>query len=407
MSFLRMLAVGGVYLAACAGWSVLGINAMVRSEQFSGNLEQRVNSLWGSPLVQEAPEISFKERPDGPADAVRPVSNKIRVDLALEHRRKGLVWYPTYSSDFQGTYRFANPGKEAREARIVFKLPAPRGTYDRFSVSIDGEPRDAGLDSSGTVFQTAKVEPGKECEFKITYRTRGMRSWRYRPAGGLGQVSGLELVATTDFRDVDFPDEALSPMEKERTAGGAKLTWSAEGLITAQDIGVIMPEKLNPGPLAARMTFFAPVCLFFFFVLVGTVNIVCRVSIHPMHYLFVAAGFFAFHLLFAYMVDHANVHLSFWTAALTAVALVTLYLRSALGGKFPWPVAFGGQICYLVLFSYTFFLKGMTGLAVTVGAIITLAVLMTVTARIDWFRVFGGQSPDAAEIPTAPVVHGS
>ncbi|MHC4917089.1 MAG: inner membrane CreD family protein, partial [Planctomycetota bacterium] len=341
------------------------------------------------------------------AEVVRPIANRIKVDLALEHRRKGLVWYPTYSSDFEGAYRFVNPGAKARSARIVFQLPAPRGTYDRFSVTVDGKPREATVDASGAIVQTAEVGPGKGCEFKITYRTRGMRTWRYRPAGGLGQVTGLELVATTDFRNVDFPDDSLSPMKKERTAGGTMLTWSAEGLITAQTIGVVMPEKLNPGPLAARMTFFAPVCLFFFFVLVGTVNIVCRVSIHPMHYLFVAAGFFAFHLFFAYLVDHANVHLSFWMAALTAVALVTLYLRSALGGKFPWPVAFGGQICYLVLFSYTFFLKGMTGLAVTVGSIITLAVLMTVTAKIDWFRVFGGHSPEEPEIPVAPLVHGS
>ena len=43
---------------------------------------------------------------------------------------------------------------------------------------------------------------------------------------------------------------------------------------------------------------------------------------------------------------------------------------------------------FLVLFSYAFFFEGYTGLTVTVGAIVTLFVLMQLTARVDWARVF-------------------
>ncbi len=35
-----------------------------------------------------------------------------------------------------------------------------------------------------------------------------------------------------------------------------------------------------------------------------------------------------------------------------------------------------------------FFFEGYTGLVVTIGAIITLAVLMQVTAKVDWAEVF-------------------
>ena len=44
------------------------------------------------------------------------------------------------------------------------------------------------------------------------------------------------------------------------------------------------------------------------------------------------------------------------------------------------------QLIYLVLFSFTFFWKGFTGLAITVGAIVTLFVIMQVTGRLDWQR---------------------
>jgi hypothetical protein len=46
------------------------------------------------------------------------------------------------------------------------------------------------------------------------------------------------------------------------------------------------------------------------------------------------------------------------------------------------------QLVFLVLFSYAFFFEGYTGLTVTVGAVLTLFVLMQLTARVDWGAVF-------------------
>ena len=46
------------------------------------------------------------------------------------------------------------------------------------------------------------------------------------------------------------------------------------------------------------------------------------------------------------------------------------------------------QLVYLVLFSYAFFFKGFTGLAITIGAIITLFVVMQVTGRVKWSEKF-------------------
>jgi hypothetical protein len=48
----------------------------------------------------------------------------------------------------------------------------------------------------------------------------------------------------------------------------------------------------------------------------------------------------------------------------------------------------GAQFVYLVLFSYAFFIPGYTGLAVTIGSIVTLFLLMQLTARIRWAERF-------------------
>jgi inner membrane protein involved in colicin E2 resistance len=129
------------------------------------------------------------------------------------------------------------------------------------------------------------------------------------------------------------------------------------------------------------------------------------VNIHPMHYLFVAAGFFAFHLLLAYMAGLVHIHVAFIVSAVVSVALVTTYLSMALRGEFPWKVAAAGQIFFLVLFSYSFFLKGITGLTVAVGSVITLAILMKVTAHVDWDKVFADGGTKAAALrPTTGTV---
>ena len=50
--------------------------------------------------------------------------------------------------------------------------------------------------------------------------------------------------------------------------------------------------------------------------------------------------------------------------------------------------AAAAQFIYLVLFSSAFFFKGFTGLAITIGAIVTLFVVMQATGRIKWSEKF-------------------
>ena len=387
-SIVRLFTLGVIFVAAVLGWWFLGTVTMHRANLFSSRLGDMVESLWGAPLIQEAPRLYVKMPGSDKTRQLLPSKNDIEVALDLDYRRKGLVWYSTFVCDFSGTYAVTNTDEVARKVRVHFRFPSAARTYDRFSFNLDGEKLDIPVDTAEGINEIVEVEPGRTREFRVTYRTRGLGEWRYRPDREKGRYRRLSMAVRTDFHDYDFPEGSLSPMKKEREGDGMLLTWSAEDLLTSQDIGVVMPERLNPGPLSGRVTFFAPVCLFFFFLMVTTISILKGVPIHPMHYLFVAAGFFAFHLLFAYLVDHLNVHLSFVLSAAVSVGLVTGYLAAVLRGAFPWKIAVAGQLFYLVLFSYSFFLEGMTGLTVTIGSVVTLAVLMRLTAHVDWEKVF-------------------
>jgi hypothetical protein len=191
---------------------------------------------------------------------------------------------------------------------------------------------------------------------------------------------------------IDFPASTLAATEKRKTKTGWELVWRYRNLISGFQIGMIMPEKLQPGPLAGDISRFAPASLLLFFFVMFILTTVRNIDLHPMNYFFLAAAFFAFHLLLAYLVDHIAVQLAVFICSLVSMALVVSYLRLVVGPRFAVVEAGLAQLIYLVAFSYTFFLKSFTGLAVTLGCIVTLFLAMQMTGRIRWSERFGSNS---------------
>jgi inner membrane protein involved in colicin E2 resistance len=171
-------------------------------------------------------------------------------------------------------------------------------------------------------------------------------------------------------------------------------------LVSASAIGIELPQLLNPGPLATKVTLFAPASLLFFFFVVAVLSQVRGHELHPMHYFWFSCAFFAFHLLFAYLVDRWAILTSFAIASAVSVFLVVSYARLFVGWKFALREMGIAQVLYLVLFSYTFFWDGFTGLAITIGAIATLFFVMQVTGRTNWSRASQAGRAREAELAT-------
>jgi len=233
----------------------------------------------------------------------------------------------------------------------------------------------------------------------FSYRSQGMSSWDYKFGDDVSKVNDFVLNLKTNFKDVDFGPDTLSPTEKRETEDGQLLTWKYKNLLSGLQIGTTMPEKLQPGPLAGQISFFAPVSLFFFFFLIFILTTLRGIDLHPMNYFFLATAFFAFHLLMAYLVDHISIHVAFVICSAVSVFLVVSYLRLVVGMRFAALEAGGAQFIYLVLFSYAFFFKGLTGLAITIGSIITLFVVMQLTGRVKWGEKFAAKSDTTPAMP--------
>src|SRR6185312_15897871 len=260
--------------------------------------------------------------------------------------------------------------------------------YDDLVFTVDDVPLTVSNEKS-SASGTTKLAAGKSALLKVGYHSQGLNEWRYSfGSAEISQVRDFTLNMKTNFKDIDFPDNTISPSQKHESSNGWELTWSYKNLLSGYQIAMVMPEKLQPGPLAGKISFFAPVSLFFFFFLMFIITTMRGIDLHPMNYFFLATAFFAFHLLLAYLVDHVSIHAAFAIASVVSVFLVVSYLRLVIGMQFASREAAIAQFVYLVLFSYAFFLKGFTGLAITIGSVTTLFVVMQVTGRIRWTDKF-------------------
>ena len=137
----RIIAIVFIFLCASAAWGILGATIFSRTYDSGATSNSKVASTWGAPQNQGPPSATLitptkKEQfllengktvkktwtEEVPSDLPLE-SSKIDVDLDLEHRQKGLLWYSTYKVRFAGVYGFRNPSD--KELTVIFKMPFP------------------------------------------------------------------------------------------------------------------------------------------------------------------------------------------------------------------------------------------------------------------------------------------
>ena len=403
----RIIAIVFIFVFASVAWMILGATIFSRTYDSGQTLSDRVVSTWGAPQTQSPPVASCEHNVPKTVETVEngqkkktteqltvtdnlPVeSSRINVALDLDYRQKGLLWYSTYKVAFDGLYTFRNT-TDQNKVTFTLKFPTEQAVYDDLVFTVNDSPV-ALTNEKNSASGMAQVKPGETATLRVAYRSQGLTEWRYNFGDSVAQVKDFQLRMKTNFKAIDFPENTLSPSEEHETPDGWELVWSYKNLVSGFQIAMAMPEKLQPGPLAGRISFFAPVSLLFFFFLMFIITTMRGIELHPMNYFFLAAAFFSFHLLLAYLVDHVSIHAAFAASSVVSIFLVISYLRLVVGTRFAAREAGLAQFIYLVMFSYAFFFNGFTGLAITVGSILTLFVVMQITGRVRWAEKFAAK----------------
>ena len=402
----RILAIGFIVVCSSIAWAVLGSTIFYRTySPDAQQLKARVASSWGTSQEQTPPtagyEVVLHKQVLGTKDGlpiVREVEerksnllpiekSRVNVALWLDYRRKGLLWYSTYRVDFSGAYEFSNPTDQPQQVTFRMKLPAEQAVYDNLTFAVNDVPLTVSNEKNEAVATTI-IPPKETAALKIGYHSQGLDSWNYSFGDGVTQVKDFQLQVTTNLPSFDLPENTLSPTEERKQPSGWELAWNYKSLVSGYHVGITLPQKLQPGPLAGRISYFAPISLLFFFFVLFVMTTVRGIELHPMNYFFLACAFFSFHLLMAYLVDHISIHVAFVVCSAISIFLLVTYLRLVAGMRRAALEAGLAQFVFLVLFSYAFFFEGFTGLAITIGAILTLFIAMQTTARIQWAEKF-------------------
>jgi inner membrane protein involved in colicin E2 resistance len=394
----RLVAIAVIFCGASIAWLILGQTILARTSASDSTQTEKLTAQWGSAQTQTAPDVfarvavdtynADKKRVERSYEdvAVPFRSSKIDVDLVLEQRRKGLLWYNLYDVRFVSHYRIHNDSNSSRLS-LHFPFPSSDGSYTNFSCLIGGRQVGDASALSGNRLSFS-LDPGRDTTIDVSYMSRGMDSWQYRFGDGVQSLDDFSLTMTTNFSAIDFPPKTLLPVKEEAVDGGWRLKWYYTSLVTGNGIGMTFPYPLQPGPLAQRITFWAPIALLFYLFVMLVVTTLRKVDLHPVNYFFLACAFFAFHLLFAYLVDRIAIEIAFAICSLVSMFLTITYLRLVVGWRFAAVESGVAQLLYLILFSYALFNEGWAGLAITSGAIVTLFVLMQATGRVSWGERF-------------------
>ena len=438
MTVRNLVAIGFIFLGFTIAWMILGTVNAGRTEVQSKVLLKRVQNAYGGPLRITPPQIyyevikekkgkvsgfetvsSYREK-----EFIDPSRSDVEVDLKLERRKIGNLWFPVFLAVYQGEYEYDTESvPEKFRSQPLFLLPGLNSSESIYR-SIEMKINDEVVQPLSKLVASTPAELGPEVhsagkiKVEFRYETTGTDHMLYVLAGqqqtspktgreddGLGRESApatrltrldnFNAKLTADFEKFDFPNRTIPPTRREKLDQTNEFKWQFDKTVTGKNIGLIIPKEMNPGDIAARISFFAPISLLFFVVVMIIFGILARRELHPMHYFFLAATFLSFHLVFSYSADHIPMYSAFGIAALVSCLLTFSYLARVSDHRHA-AISVLLQLLYLVVFSLSFFYRspiglGITGLTVTVVSVLTLFALMQLTGKVNWDEVFTGK----------------
>src|SRR5229473_7134983 len=205
----RIAAIAFIFLCTTFAWAVLGTTIFQRTYSSDSSSGVRVASTWGAPQNQLPPVAAYDEMvpkkevttengqkkevvTQEKVTTILPLeSSHLNVDLNLEHRQKGLLWYSTYKVGFDGSYSFRNTSDKDQTISFTLNFPTAQAIYDDLIFTVDDAPIVATNAQNG-VSGNVRVAAGKVATLKVGYKSQGLNDWHYSFGGGQVSNAGDE-----------------------------------------------------------------------------------------------------------------------------------------------------------------------------------------------------------------------
>lgn len=350
-----------------------------------------------------------------------PESLHVTAKLVTETRRRGIYGVPVYRLDARYEGRFAKPDFARLEvqpegidwSRAVLSLGVSDARAIQEQVAVDWNGRrlefEPGVGDAAELGGGIHAELGLAGEpwsqpFSVPIRLNGSQGVYFTP---FGRQTLVELAG--DWKDPSFQGQWL-PAERTVADAGFRATWRIPSLgrnfpqawtsaidasttIHRSAFGLDLVPALDAYRLCERTVKYA----LLFFVLTFTAFWLLEVlggrPLHPIQYLLIGAALCLFMMLELSLSEHVGFGLAYAIASVAVVGLIVHYAASVLGSMRRALLVGGGLA---LLYAFHFVVLRNEDYALLLGSLLffaTLAAVMTVTRRIDWYAGGPGAKP--------------
>jgi inner membrane protein len=352
----------------------------------------------------------------------------IRGDLASEVRERGIFTVPVYHAKLELAGEIQTPDLATLgidPARVDWKhAELSVGISDlraiRDSAPLVWRGRNVALlpgtgrfgEAESGIHATVDASPGEGAlTFTLPLALAGSLGISFTPMGRETEVALASSAAGPSFQGNWLPAEREARKDGFRAlwkipflGRGFPQAWTStdgwKGAVDASQFGVELRMPVDPYRMSERSVKYAGLFILWTFATVWLVETLGRVRAHPLQYLLIGAALCLFYLLELSLAEHVGFGRAYALASLAVIVLVSVYARAVLGGTGRAAIV-GAAVAAL----YGHLLVLLTNedhalLAGSLALLVSLAAIMFVTRRVDWYAL-GVSSPPASS-PRSP-----
>lgn len=302
---------------------------------------------------------------------------------------------------------------DPRGIKSVSPLAWEDGTLAFAAATPDTDPRFALQAHAGDY---AARRAGERLPFRFALELIGTTRFGVAPVGDATRLRLASGWPHPSFTGAWLPDERTistdgfaATWRTTHYATGGQATWQkqvrdGELFRAARSAGVALFDPVNVYALAHRATEYGFLFVLFTFAGLALAEVMAGVRLHAIQYALVGSALAVFFLLLIALAEHTSFAIAYAAAATTCIALLTAYLRHALG-----TAARTAAFCALFVLMYgtLYVLLLSEDHALLTGSLLVfgvLAVVMLATRRLDW-AALGARLAGAPRTPEmAPAV---
>ena len=407
-------------------------------DQIHQSAKQDIQRTWGQPQLITGPVLvlpfdTVQKNSHGELFAKRtemyilPTALDIETSVDSEVRYRGIHKVPVYTADIRLRGNFAAIDTEGlgiddasihwKDASIVVGVTDGRAIAVTPHLSLNGEsiaflPGGRLVDGlppqiRAPLGEILARERSSDLSFDTSLTIKGSESLSFLPLGDTTRASVRSAWPSPSFTGNYLPHD------REITDGGFSANWQVSSIgrsfpsrwtkgsgvaqstgIAAFGVDLYMPISVYR--LTLRAATYGVLFVVLTFVSYFMFEVATGLRLHPLQYLMVGSANAIFFLLLISLAEHIGFGWSYVLSAFASSGIIVGYSYSVLGQR-SRALIVGGVLFALYCFLYMT-LKSETYalLAGSIGLWATLAMIMYLTRRIDWYKK-PGEAPRSVE----------